>query len=196
MNIVLAGVGGQGSVLATAIVGAAARRSGLDVVTSEVHGMSQRGGSVVTAVRFGAGTLAPVIDEGDADILVAFERLEGVRHLSLLKAGGLALVNDHRISPTLSSMLLVDYPAEIDSAAQAAGVELLTVPATTLATELGDARLAGTVMLGFLANCLDIPLAAWHEAIAETVPAHTAALNIAAFSTGEEWGVGPPSLAF
>lgn len=196
MNIVFAGVGGQGSVLATAIVGAAARRAGLNVVTSEVHGMSQRGGTVVTAVRFGTGVLAPVIEEAQADVLVVFERLEAVRHFDLLKPGGIALVNDHRISPTLSSMLLVEYPEDLDAVARAAGIVLHTVPATQLAAEAGDARLAGTVLLGWLANWLELPVEVWRDAIAEVVPPRTVAANMAAFSTGEEWGVGPPALAF
>lgn len=196
MNIIFAGVGGQGSVLATAIIGAAARRAVQNVVTSEVHGMAQRGGTVVTAVRYGPRVLAPVIGESEADILVAFERLEAVRHFNLVKPSGLAIVNDHRISPRLDAMTLAEYPDDLQAAAQDAGIILHTFPATAIACDLGDARLAGIVLLGWLANCIELPLDAWRGAIAETVPAHTVSANLAAFSAGEEWGVGPPSLAF
>lgn len=196
MNIIFAGVGGQGSVLATAIVAAAGRRAGHNVVTSEVHGMSQRGGTVTTAVRFGAGVLAPVVEAGEADILVAFERLEAARHFPLLRRGGLALVNDHRITPSIESLKLVDYPDDLSAYASECDIALSLFGATELALQLGDARLSGVVLLGYLANVIEMPLDAWRGAIAETVPARTVQANLAAFSVGEEWGVGPPSLAF
>lgn len=196
MNIVFAGVGGQGSVLATAIVAAAARRAGHAVVTSEVHGMAQRGGTVTTAVRYGTGVLAPVVEPGAADILVAFERLEAVRHYPMLKPGGMAVVNDHRITPSIEALKLVDYPDDLHELAQQSGIVLHLFGATELALELGDARLSGVIMLGYLANLIDIPLDAWRGAIAETVPGRSVQANLTAFSVGEEWGVGPPSLAF
>lgn len=195
-NIVFAGVGGQGSVLATAIVAAAARRAGHNVVTSEVHGMSQRGGTVTTAVRYGADVLAPVVEVGQADILVAFERLEAARHFAVLKPGGLALINDHRITPSIEALKLVDYPDDLAATAHHCGIVLNLFGATELALQLGDARLSGVVLLGYLANLVDIPLEAWRGGIAETVPAHAVQANLVAFSVGEEWGVGPPSLAF
>lgn len=195
-NIVFAGVGGQGSVLATAVVAAAVRRAGHNVVTSEVHGMSQRGGTVTTAVRYGADVFAPVVGEGEADVLVAFERLEAARHFPLLIPGGLAIVNDHRISPTIESLKTAEYPDDLPSIADEFGVNLAVFPATELALQLNDARLSSIVLLGCLANFLDLPIEAWRGGIAETVPAHTVAANIAAFMAGEEWGVGPRSLAF
>ncbi|HEX6559422.1 MAG TPA: indolepyruvate oxidoreductase subunit beta [Longimicrobiales bacterium] len=196
MNIVFAGVGGQGSVLATAVVAAAVRRAGHNVVTSEVHGMSQRGGTVTTAVRYGRAVFAPVVATGEADVLVAFERLEAARHFPLLKMGGLAVVNDHRISPTIESLKIAEYPDDLRTIAEEFSIGLAVFPATELAVQLGDARLSAIVLLGCLANFLDLPLEAWRGGIAETVPAHTVAGNIAAFTAGEEWGVGPPSLAF
>src|SRR5512132_4194042 len=143
MIIVFASVGGQGSVLATAIVAAAARRAGYDVVTSEVHGMAQRGGTVTTAVCYGSETLAPVVGEGGADVLVAFERLEAARHFSLLKPGGVAVVNDHRITPAIESLKLADYPDDLNALAQDAGIALRLFPATVMALELSDARMSG-----------------------------------------------------
>lgn len=196
MNIVFAGVGGQGSVLATAVVAAAVRRAGHNVVTSEVHGMSQRGGTVTTAVRYGKAVFAPVVGSGEADVLVAFERLEAARHFPMLKMGGLAVVNDHRISPTIESLKNAEYPDDLRTIAEEFSIGLSVFPATELALQLGDARLSAIVLLGCLANFLDLPLAAWRGAIAETVPAHSVASNLAAFTAGEEWGVGPPSLAF
>lgn len=196
MVIVFAGVGGQGSVLATAVVAAAARRAGHNVVTSEVHGMSQRGGTVTTAVRYGPDTIAPVVGEGSADVLVAFERLEAARHFSLVKTGGIAIVNDHRITPMIESLKLADYPDDLPALAADANTMLNIFPASELALQLHDARLSSIVLLGCLSNFLDIPVDAWRGAIAETVPAQTVSANIAAFSMGQEWQVGPPSLAF
>lgn len=197
MVIVFAGVGGQGSVLATAVVAAAARRAGHDVVTSEVHGMSQRGGTVTTAVRYGPDTIAPVVGDGSADVLVAFERLEAARAFPLLKQHGIAVVNDHRITPMIESLKLADYPDDLTGMACDAEVMLNVFPASELALQLHDARLSSIVLLGCLANFLsDIAVDAWRGAIAETVPASTVSANIAAFSMGQEWQVGPPSMAF
>ena len=182
--------------LATAVVAAAARRAGHTVVTSEVHGMSQRGGTVTTAVRYGPEVLAPVVGEGEADVLVAFERLEAVRHFPTLRPGGLAVVNDHRLTPALESLKTADYPEDMRAIAADAGITLNVFPATEMALHMNDARMSGIVLLGCLANFLDLPLEAWRGAIAETVPAKTVAANLAAFAMGEEIGVGPPELAF
>jgi indolepyruvate ferredoxin oxidoreductase beta subunit len=196
MNIVFAGVGGQGSITATAIVAAAARRAGFEVAASEVHGMSQRGGTVTTAVRYGREQMAPLVEPGEADVLVGFERLEAARHFHMLKRGGHAIVNDHCVPPLVYALQLNDYPADIAALARTRDIILDLFPATQSAIDLGDQRMAGVVLLGLLANVLDLPLEAWRSAIAEAVPARTVNANLAAFSVGEEWGVGPPSLAF
>jgi len=195
-NVVLAGVGGQGSVLATRMLAAAVRRAGCDVVTSEVHGMSQRGGTVTTTVRFGPGVLAPGIAPGQADVLVAFERLEAARHLPLLRPGGLALVNDQRITPSVDALRATDYPADIEARAAAHRVILQLVPAFQLATDLNEPKLTSTVLLGALSNTLELPAEAWRGAIAEVAPARYVEANLAAFEVGREWLVGSPELAF
>ncbi len=199
VNVVLAGVGGQGSVLATRIFAAAARRRGCDVVTSEVHGMAQRGGTVTTTVRFRCepgGFLPPGIAPGEADVLIAFEWLEGARHLAMLRPGGIALVNEHRILPSVESLRTADYPEDLEALAGTQGVSLHLVPATRLATELSEPKLASTVMLGAVSNFLDLPVDAWRGAIAETAPAKLAGANLAAFESGREWAVGSPAQSF
>lgn len=199
VNVVLAGVGGQGSVLATRIVAGAARRAGYEVVTSEVHGMSQRGGTVTTTVRFGEPSgrvLSPSIGPGEGDVLVAFERLEAARHLPMLHSEGLAVVNDQRITPTIESLKTADYPQDLDSLAMPRHISLQLVPAHQLATELNEPKLASTVLLGALSNHLELPVEAWRGAIAEAAPAKFVEANLAAFEAGREWLVGNPELSF
>jgi len=196
MNVVLAGVGGQGSVLATRVLAGAVRRAGYDVVTSEVHGMSQRGGTVTTTVRFGRGVLAPGIGAGEAHVLVAFELLEAARHLSFLRPGGLALVNQQRITPNIESLKAADYPEDLEARAGRRHVSLQLVPALQLATDLNEPRLASTVLLGALANALELPAEAWRGAIAEACPARYVEANLAAFEVGREWLVGSPEMSF
>ena len=195
-NVVLAGVGGQGSVLATRVLAAAAEIAGLDVVTSEVHGMSQRGGTVATAVRFGEVIGAPAVPAGEADFLVAFERLEGARHVPLLRREGVALVSDQRIAPSIEALKTADYPDDLQATASAHGVIVLLYPALRLARELGNEKLASTVLLGALSDFLFLPHPAWREAIRRTVPPATVEANLAAFETGAEWMVGAAAFSF
>lgn len=196
VNVVLAGVGGQGSILATRVLAGAVRRAGFDVVTSEVHGMSQRGGTVTTTVRFGPGVLAPGISPGHADVLVAFERLEAARHLPLLRPGGFALVNDQRIMPSVDALRTADYPEGIEALAAARHVSLQLVPAFQLANDLNEPKLTSTVLLGALSNTLELPAEAWRGAIAEASPAKYVEANLAAFEAGREWLVGSAELSF
>lgn len=195
-NIVLVGVGGQGSVLATRVVARAAALAGHDVVTSEVHGMSQRGGTVVTTVRYGDEVLSSAVPDGEADFLVAFERLEAARHLGLVRGGGAVLVNDQRIAPSIEALKAVDYPDDLQARAEAHGVTLQIYPALQLARELGNAKLSSTIILGALSNFLFLRREHWHEAIRESVPPETVAANEVAFDTGAEWMVGSPSFSF
>jgi indolepyruvate ferredoxin oxidoreductase, beta subunit len=195
-NIILAGVGGQGSVLATRVLARAAELAGNDVVTSEVHGMSQRGGTVVTTVRYGGTMLSPAIPDGEGDFLVAFERLEAARHIALVRPGGAVLVNDQRITPSIEALKSAAYPADLRELAEGRGVTLQIYPALRLARELGSEKLASTVMLGGLSNFLFIPRDAWHDAIRESVPPKTVAANQAAFDTGVDWLVGSAAFSF
>jgi indolepyruvate ferredoxin oxidoreductase, beta subunit len=195
-NIFLAGVGGQGSVLATRVLARAAELAGHEVVTSEVHGMSQRGGTVVTTVRFGDEVLSSAIPDGEADFLVVFERLEAARHLSLIRPGGAVLVNDQRITPSIEALKAADYPADLQDRAAERGVTLQLYPALRLAMELGTDRLSSTIMLGALSNFLFIPREHWHEAIRQSVPPKTKDANEVAFDTGAEWLVGSAAFSF
>ena len=187
-NIVLAGVGGQGSVLATRILARAAELAGHDVVTAEVHGMSQRGGTVVTTVRFGPQVLSPAIPKGEAGFLVAFERLEGARNLDMLRAGGVALVNDQRIAPSMEAIRHAGYPStdDLHHRARSRDVRLLLFPALQLARELGNDRLSSTVMLGALSSHLQIDRRHWLAAVRESVPPKTIKDNEAALAAGME----------
>ncbi len=196
VNVVLAGVGGQGSVLATRILAGAARRGGFDVVTSEVHGMSQRGGTVTTTVRYGESVLSPSVGAGEADLLVAFERLEAARHLPLVKPGGLALVNDQRISPNIESLKVADYPGDLECLARGQHVRLHLVPALQMAIDLGEPKLASTALLGAVSNALQLDQEAWRGAIMEVAPAKLVEANLAAFVAGREWLVGSPQRSF
>lgn len=195
-NIVLAGVGGQGSVLATRVLANAAELAGHDVVTSEVHGMSQRGGTVVTTVRYGDEVLSSAIPAGQADYLVAFERLEAARHLDLVRDGGMAVVNDQRIAPSIEALRTAAYPARIGEPAADRNVSVLLYPALRLAQELGNEKLASTVLLGGLSDFLFIGREHWVQSIARSVPPQTVDANIAAFDTGSEWLVGPATFSF
>jgi indolepyruvate ferredoxin oxidoreductase, beta subunit len=195
-SLVLAGVGGQGSVLATRVVALAAELAGHAVVTSEVHGMSQRGGTVVTTVRFGQGALSPVVPSGEADFLVAFERLEAARHLGLLRKGGVALASDQRIAPSIEALRFAAYPDDLEERALALGVALHVYPALRLARELGSDRLASSILLGALSNFLFFERGHWKAALRRTVPPTTVAANEVAFDTGAEWLVGSPTFSF
>jgi indolepyruvate ferredoxin oxidoreductase, beta subunit len=187
IDIVLAGVGGQGSVLATQVLGRAAVLAELPVVTSEVHGMSQRGGSVVTAVRLGRSDAAPLVPAGCADYVVGFEPLEGVRQLGMLKPDGVAILEEEPILPVIESLRSVAYPADLGAIAGRAAHKAVMVPARGIAADLGNPRLASSVLLGVLSVYLEIPEDAWCTAIEELVPAKTVEANLVAFRQGAAW---------
>jgi indolepyruvate ferredoxin oxidoreductase, beta subunit len=188
IDIVLAGVGGQGSVLATQILGRAAVLAGIAAVTSEVHGMSQRGGTVVTAVRLGRVDAAPIVPAGTADFLVGFEPLEGIRQIGMLKPDGITILAEERVLPVTESLRQVPYPGDVEALAKRV-TSAIMVPAGGIAADLGNARLASTVLLGVLSVYLDIPDDAWHTAIQQSVPGKTVQSNLAAFDRGAQWRV-------
>lgn len=186
-NIVLAGVGGQGSVLATQVVGRAAANSGAHVVTSEVHGMSQRGGTVITTVRYGPEVWSAAIPQGEADYLVAFEQLEAARHLDWLRPCGVVVMSEQRIRPTSEALKRASYPEDVAALASSRCRECVEVPALALAQQLGNPRLASSVVLGALSLYLEFPEQAWLDAIAATVPPITIHGNVEAFRLGAGW---------
>ena len=193
-NVMLVGVGGQGSLLAGQILAQAAQGSGHLVSASEVHGMAQRGGSVCSTVRFGPRMTSAVIPEGQVDILLAFEKLEALRYLSQLGPESVALVNDQQVMPSLESLKLVPYPHHFEETLYLNARRAWVVPALACAQELGNPKLANTIMLGVLSQLLDFPEKAWQEALAQSVPPHTLADNLRAFEWGQRWakqqGVG------
>ena len=182
-NIMIVGVGGQGTLLASRILGNVAIEEGYDVKVSEVHGMSQRGGSVVTYVKYGESVSAPIIDNGEADVILAFERLEAMRALPFLKEGGTIIVNDRAIDPMPVITGAAEYPdGIIDDLKKAANV--ISVDALELAKEAGSIKAVNVVLLGILSNSFDFPEEKWIEALEASVPEKFLELNKKAFALG------------
>ncbi len=182
-NIMIVGVGGQGTLLASRILGNAVIRKGFDVKVSEVHGMSQRGGSVVTYVKYGDAVHSPIIDKGEADIILAFETLEAYRALPYLKKGGKMIVNDQRINPMPVITGAQQYPEGICEKL-ASLVDLTAVDALSLAREAGNIKAVNVVLIGVMAKNTAIAYEEWVETIKETVPAKFLEVNLKAFDLG------------
>jgi len=183
-GIVLAGVGGQGSLLAGKLMGELLVAQGCDVKVSEVHGMSQRGGSVVTAVRYGDTVFSPVICQGEADFVVAFELLEAARHAGSLKKGGLLITNTQQINPMPVITGAAEYPADILEKLQSDGIKCEALDAHALALEAGLERAANIVLLGRLARHMEIAKEKWLEALGRVVKPQFFAANQKAFLAG------------
>lgn len=183
-NILIAGVGGQGTLLASRVLGRYAAEKGYDCKLSEVHGMAQRGGSVVTYVRFGDKVYAPIIDEGDADYLLAFEQLEALRWVHCLKAGGTLIVNSQRIMPLPVIIGAADYPEDIDARLRARNVKLHSIDAMSAALDCGTVKAANTVILGKLTAAAGLDEAVMREALLASVPAKAVEVNRKAFERG------------
>ena len=183
MNIMICGVGGQGTLLASRIIGSAVVASGYDVKISEVHGMSQRGGSVVTYVKYGKEVHSPLTDPGTADIVLAFEILEAARALPALKFGGTMLINKQKILPMPVISGKAEYPNNL--AEKLAGkADVLTVDAFALASSAGNMKAANVVMIGALAKKSDIPKDVWVQAVRDNVPEKFLDVNLKAFELG------------
>ncbi|TGU72453.1 indolepyruvate oxidoreductase subunit beta [Geomonas terrae] len=183
-NIVLVGVGGQGILLAAEILSETFMLAGFDVKKSEIHGMSQRGGSVVSHVRYGKEVFSPMVPEGDGDILFGFELMESYRHLSLLKPGGTVVVNDLCIAPPSVLIGQDEYPAGMALKIQEVCPDCLLVDGQNLAIQAGNARAANTVLLGAVSKRLDIEEKYWIEAIEKMVPKKALEVNLKAFQMG------------
>ncbi len=183
MNIMIVGVGGQGTLLASRILGKVAIKEGYDVKVSEVHGMSQRGGTVVTYVKYGAEVYSPIIDRGEADIILAFEMLEAMRALPYLKKGGKMLANTQRINPMPVITGAMDYPEDIEKKLSEK-VNLQAVDALSLAEEAGTVKAVNVVLIGLLAKSTGVDKQVWLDTIKETVPEKFIELNLKAFELG------------
>ncbi len=182
-NIMIVGVGGQGTLLTSRILGNLAIRIGYDVKLSEVHGMAQRGGSVVTFVRYGEQVAEPIVEEGQADVLIAFERLEALRYLHFLKEDGVVIVNDWRIDPVTVVTGAAQYPEGVIETLQAAG-KTVVVEATKTAIEMGAPKAFNIIVLGAAARYVGFDKEDWLEVIAATVPPKTVEVNRMAFEAG------------
>ena len=186
-NIMIVGVGGQGSLLASKLLGHLLLERGYDVKVSEVHGMSQRGGSVVTYVRYGNKVYSPVIDEGEADCIVSFELLEAARWMKFLKPDGVIVTNTQQIDPMPVITGAAQYPEDLVNKMTAKGVKVDAMDALALANEAGSAKAVNLVLLGRLSKYFeDIPEDAWISAIEACVPEKFLELNKKAFALGKE----------
>jgi len=183
-NIMIVGVGGQGSLLASKLLGRLLLTKGYDIKVSEVHGMSQRGGSVVTYVRFGDRVYSPVITEGEADFIISFEKLEAARWASCLASDGRMIVNTQEIDPMPVLIGNAEYPADILDELAGKGMHIDTVDALSIASEAGTAKAVNIVLLARLAKHLDIPYEKWIDAIEKTVKPRFVAMNKKAFELG------------
>lgn len=183
-NIMIVGVGGQGSLLASKLLGALLLNEGYDVKVSEVHGMSQRGGSVVTYVRFGDRVYSPVITKGEADFIVSFEKLEAARYLSCLKNDGKIIVNTQSIDPMPVITGKAEYPENILDEMKAKGVFVDDIDALTLAEKAGNIKSVNIVLMGRLAKYFDIPYDKWVECIKAIVKPQFVDINVKAFELG------------
>lgn len=183
----IVGVGGQGTLLASRILGNAVISEGYDVKVSEVHGMSQRGGSVVTYVKYGEKVYSPIIDKGEADIILAFEKLEAARALPFLKKGGKIILNDRAIAPMPVITGAAEYPDGIvDELSDKASV--IALDALSLSLEAGSSKAVNVVLIGVLARSSDIPKEVWENTIKATVPPKFLELNLKAFELGYACG--------
>ena len=185
-NILIVGVGGQGTLLASKVMGKVFLDSGYDVKVSEVHGMSQRGGRVVTYVRYGDEVYSTLIDKGEADILLSFEALEAARWLPYLKKDGVVITNTQRLNPMSVVMEKATYPDDILEKIKAAGVNPVEVDALALAEEAGSAKSVNVVLLGIAAKHIGLDKQLWLDAVKSTVPPKTVDMNVAAFEKGYE----------
>ncbi|MCX7709629.1 MAG: indolepyruvate oxidoreductase subunit beta [Clostridia bacterium] len=184
LNIMLVGVGGQGSLLASRILGNVALKMNFDVKVSEVHGMSQRGGSVVTYVKFDKKVYSPLIEKGEADLIVAFEQLEALRWIEFLKDGGKMIVNEQKINPMPVIIGKAKYPENIIDKIKSHYNNTISIDALKIAKECGNIKAVNIVLLGLMAKSTDIRKETWIEAITETVPAKFLDVNVKAFEAG------------
>ena len=184
VNIMICGVGGQGSLLASRILGNTFLSQGYDVKVSEVHGMSQRGGSVVTYVKYGEKVDSPVICRGEADFLLSFELCEAARWLPYLKKDGIVVTSTQKIEPMPVILGAAEYPENIEEKIKTQGIKLMCADALSIAEECGTSKAANVVLIGMFAKHSDIPKEEYIKALKESVPAKFLDLNLNAFEKG------------
>ena len=183
-SIMIVGVGGQGALLASKLLGKLLVGEGYDVKISEVHGMSQRGGSVVTYVRFGDKVYSPIIDVGEADYIVSFEKIEAARYVSNLKKGGCIIANTQEIDPMPVIIGAAEYPSDVLTEVREKGIDVDEIDALSLANEAGSPKAVNIVLMGKLAKRFSIPYEKWVEAIEASVAPRFVGMNLKAFELG------------
>lgn len=180
----IAGVGGQGTLLASRLLGKVLTDQGYEVKVSEVHGMSQRGGSVVTYVRYGDSVSSPIIEKGEADIILSFEQLEAARQLPYLKKGGKMIINTQTIDPMPVITGAAVYPEGIIDAIKSAGVDVTAVDALSLSLQAGSPKAVNVVLIGVMARFMSFDESVWLDAVKSTVPSKFLEMNVKAFGIG------------
>jgi len=183
-GILLVGVGGQGTILASKVLSEGLMRAGYDVKMSEIHGMSQRGGSVTTHVKFGTKVYSPIINEGEADILVSFEKVEAARWLAYLKPGGTLVVNEYEIHPLSVLTGAAQYPDDVLDKLKAEIPDVISFNAGRIANDLGNIRIQNIVMLGALVKGIKLDGLDWLSALKDSVPPKLYDINAKAFVAG------------
>ena len=183
-SIMIVGVGGQGSLLASKLLGRLLVDEGYDVKVSEVHGMSQRGGSVVTYVRFGEKVYSPIVTHGEADFIISFEKLEAARYAPFLKSDGRIIVNSQQIDPMPVIIGAAEYPVDVLSELKSKGLQVEDFDALTPAVEAGSSKAVNIVLMGRAAKYFDIPYENWIAAIEKTVAPKFIEMNKKAFELG------------
>lgn len=185
-SIVLAGVGGQGILLASTITARTAMISGYDVKMNEIHGMAQRGGSVIAQIRYGKKVHSPLVEEGSASVLAALEQAEALRYAHFLAPDGLAIVSSQVIVPVTVSMGQGSYPSDIKERAKQVFKNLIYVDAVEKAIEFGNLKAANVVVLGAMSKGLNLEIDAWHQAIKDSVKPQFVDMNLQAFDAGRQ----------
>ncbi|CBL18137.1 MULTISPECIES: indolepyruvate oxidoreductase subunit beta [Ruminococcus] len=185
-SVMIVGVGGQGSLLASRILGNVLLAQGYDVKVSEVHGMSQRGGSVVTYVKYGDQVYSPIVEKGEADAIISFELLEAARWVSHLKKDGCLVVSKQQLDPMPVVTGAATYPENILEHLEALGIDVTAVDALALAESLGNAKASNVVLMGVVSRKLPFPEEVWQQALAQCVPAKFLELNKKAFALGRD----------
>ena len=170
-SIMIVGVGGQGSLLASRIIGNVLLSQGYDVKVSEVHGMSQRGGSVVTYVKYGDKVYSPVVEKGEADIIISFEQLEAARYVSYLKKGGHIITSTQQIDPMPVITGAAKYPENIIDKLKAQGIDVIACDALTLAEQAGTSKASNVVLMGVVSTKMNFEESVWQQALEQCVPA-------------------------
>jgi indolepyruvate ferredoxin oxidoreductase beta subunit len=187
-DLLMVGVGGQGTILASDILGDVALAAGYDVKKTDTLGMAQRGGSVISQVRMAEKVWSPLVEEGEVDIFLAFEKLEGVRWAHFLKPGGLAIINNHANPPLSVSLGVNRYPTdkEVQDILQKRTEKICFIDGTARAQKLGDIRTLNLLMLGCVSSRLSIDLAVWQDCISKRLPSKLLQMNLKAFEQGRE----------